>query len=140
MSTVQAEAVGGHGPDPVVDHDEEHGHSDSLYYKVAAILFVLTAIEIALPAVIDDGRIYGPGLIVLMGIKFFLVASFFMHLRFDNKLFGRFFYFGLVLAVIVYLAALSSMVYWNHSGTKEFDSPPVHQNLPAQTAPDPVAG
>ena len=37
-----------------------------------------------------------------MVAKFITVVSYFMHLKFDNKLFSFLFYLGLVLAVFVY--------------------------------------
>ena len=101
--------------EPVLDVEEsgEHiGHSDAQYIKIAAILAGLTAIEVALPLIFEgSGKIYGPALVILMGIKFFMVASFFMHLRFDNILLSRVFYAGLLLAASVRLlpsAALSA--------------------------------
>ena len=42
----------------------------------------------------------------MMAVKFFIVASFFMHLRFDNRVFTWLFYTGVVLAVVVYVIAL----------------------------------
>jgi hypothetical protein len=41
------------------------------------------------------------------------VCAFFMHLRYDNPIFRRAFVFGLVLAVVVYLIALSAMDFWS---------------------------
>jgi cytochrome c oxidase subunit 4 len=37
---------------------------------------------------------------------------FFMHLRYDNKLFSWVFVSGLVLAVIVYMVMLTTFHYW----------------------------
>lgn len=99
------------------------GH-DMIYLKIAAVLTVLTAIEIALPAVFEGkGKIYGPMLIVLMLLKFWLVASFFMHLRFDNPMLKRLFTAGIIIAVVVYMAALSSMLFWHSSGTTKLNYP-----------------
>ena len=44
-----------------------------------------------------------------MAIKFLTVVSFFMHLKFDNKMFSCLFYSGLFLAVCVYVAALDDV-------------------------------
>ena len=98
--------------------------SDFIYLKVAAVLAVLTVMEVALPELVDNGRIYGPALIILMSIKFYLVASFFMHLRHDNPMLSRVFYAGLGLALAVYLATLSSMLFWKDSGNSDYDDPP----------------
>lgn len=88
-------------------HDEEHEHaSDGLYIKVAIGLAVLTAMEIAWPEIVGDGIILMVPLLVVMVIKFVIIAAFFMHLKFDSPILSRVFYFGLVLAIGCYLAAL----------------------------------
>jgi cytochrome c oxidase subunit 4 len=48
-------------------------------------------------------------LLVMMVIKFVLVGLWFMHLRFDSKLFRRLFLVGIVLALGVYTAAMATM-------------------------------
>lgn len=102
-------------------HGAGHEHpSDWLYIKVAIFLAVLTAIEVALFYVEDDlGSATVPILLVLMVVKFGVVAGWFMHLRFDNRLFTRMFVAGLVLAVGVYLAALVSMQFFGDDTTSE---------------------
>ncbi len=96
------------------EHHEGHeGHEDThpadgYYVRIAVILAVITGLEVALsylgaPTVIEVG-----GLLVMMSIKFFLVAAHFMHLRFDSKVLTRLFYAGLFLAVFVYVVALST--------------------------------
>jgi cytochrome c oxidase subunit IV len=45
-----------------------------------------------------------------MIIKFVMVASFFMHLRYDTKLFGRFMYTGLGFAIVLYTLTLMIFV------------------------------
>lgn len=96
-----------HGP-AVTEHHAEHAHpGPRRYIEIAVALAVLTAIEIAL-SYIDIGYwLTVAGLGVLMVIKFALVAMFFMHLRFDNRLFTIMFVGGLVLAVIVFIAVLA---------------------------------
>ena len=54
-------------------------------------------------------------LMVMMIYKFFYVAAWFMHLRFDSPLFTKFFVTGLVLATIVYGIALTVFEFW-HKG------------------------
>ena len=41
-----------------------------------------------------------------MIVKFVMVAGFFMHLRYDTKLFSRFMYTGLGFAIVLYTATL----------------------------------
>ena len=51
-------------------------------------------------------------LLTLMAIKFTLVVLFFMHLRWDSKLFGRLFWGGAFLAIGVYVVALSTFKFF----------------------------
>jgi hypothetical protein len=44
---------------------------------------------------IEFGAMHAPLLIVLMAIKFVIVAGFFMHLKFDTRLFTRLMFGGL---------------------------------------------
>jgi cytochrome c oxidase subunit 4 len=87
-----------------------HAHpSDRNYVVIALILAALTALEIATFYVEDElGAFLVPLLLVMMVVKFAMVAGWFMHLRFDSNLFTRLFVAGVVLAVLVYLAALTS--------------------------------
>ena len=95
-----------------------HAHpSDGKYVQIALLLGAITAGEVAIPYITD---VEGPWLalmLVLMAIKFFIVVAFFMHLRFDSRLFRRLFVGGLVLAVGVYLAALTSFQYFGDDTT-----------------------
>ncbi len=94
--------------------DHEHGLTDLGYVKVAIALAIITAIEVALSYMVDDlGAFFLPLLIGLMLIKFFSVVLYFMHLKFDNRLFSVMFYMGLVLAVAVYVAALLTFKFFN---------------------------
>lgn len=94
---------------PTRGHDGEHGPhdavSDNRYIVIAVILAVITAAEVA-ASYIDLGAVFIPLLLFMMAVKFFIVASFFMHLRFDNRVFTWLFYTGVVLAVVVYVIAL----------------------------------
>ncbi len=47
-----------------------------------------------------------------MVVKFWVVASFFMHLRFDSRLFSFLFYLGLGFAVVLYSAVLATFHFW----------------------------
>ena len=98
-------------------HEGDHAHpSDLLYIKVAIGLAVLTAMEVAWPYIVDDGPILLWPLLVVMAIKFVIIAAFFMHLRFDSKILSRVFYSGLVLAVGVYIAALLTFRIFENGG------------------------
>jgi cytochrome c oxidase subunit 4 len=96
-------------------HEGGHGHkepTDKQYILIALLLAVLTALEIMATEIGPDGAWLVPTLIVLMFVKFWVVASFFMHLRFDNKLFTFLFYLGLGFAVVLYSAVLATFHFW----------------------------
>ena len=97
------------------DHTHEgHGLSDIGYVKIAIALAIVTAIEVALSYTQDQlGALFLPLLLILMGIKFFSVVLYFMHLKFDNRLFSLMFYIGIVLAVGCYCVALASMHFFS---------------------------
>ena len=95
------------------DHHEDSSHKpNSFYIKVAVALAFITGIEVALYC-LDLGAWYLPILLVLMLIKFLTVVSLFMHLKYDNKLFSMLFYSGLILAVLVYVAALMTFRFFD---------------------------
>jgi cytochrome c oxidase subunit 4 len=100
------------------DHDGAHEHpSDWAYIKIALILAAFTTIEVltyfesALPF-FENNSVTIATLLVLMVVKFYLVAMWFMHLKFDNPLFTRLFVAGLVLATGVYVITLSAFEFW----------------------------
>ena len=85
--------------------------TDAQYGIVAVVLMVLTAIEVS-TYYIDFGPIFLPLLLVLMMIKFIIVVLFFMHLRFDAKIFSRLFWTGFILAIGVYVTALATFQFF----------------------------
>lgn len=102
---------------PVHDtaHDDAHAEhwSDFQYVKLAILLAVVTAVEVLLSYIKDDmGGFFLPTLLILMAFKFMAVVLYFMHLKFDNRLFSIMFYLGLGLAISVYLAALFTFQFF----------------------------
>jgi cytochrome c oxidase subunit 4 len=88
-----------------VDHQSEHAHPGvGQYVEIAIILAVMTLLEVVIFESMDAiGQAVGiPSLIVLTVLKFMLVVMWFMHLRFDHKMFRRFFVVGVILAMVVY--------------------------------------
>ena len=91
---------------------EVTAHPDPIQYViVAVVLSVITGIEIAtsyLEGDIPDGLIVT--LLLAMGlVKFVLVASWFMHLRTDKKVFRRFFILGACAAVGIFTIVLATL-------------------------------
>ena len=91
---------------------EEHGMSDAGYIKIAVILAVITGLEVS-TYYVDFGPFFMPALMIMMVAKFITVVSYFMHLKFDNKLFSFLFYAGLVLALGCYFAALATFQFFS---------------------------
>ena len=87
----------------------EGGHATvATYLRVAVVLAIITAIEIA--------ALYVPGLptaalvtalIVFSVVKFALVVAFFMHLRYDSKVLAALFVGPLMLACAIILALMA---------------------------------
>ena len=92
-------------------HEKQHGMSDAGYIRLAIILAAITGLEVS-TYYVDFGALFLPALLIMMGIKFVMVVSYFMHLKFDNKLFSFLFYAGLVLAVGVYAAFLATFKFF----------------------------
>ena len=96
-----------HGHEPGVT---PHAHpSEWEYIKVALVLGVVTGIEVGIYYVSSIKDALPPILIGLAVIKFSLVALWFMHLRFDSRIFRRLFVTGIVLAIAVYVIVLSTL-------------------------------
>ncbi len=92
---VEAHEVGGH------DHP-----SVGTYIRIAAVLAVLTALEVLAYTQEWLGAFMVPVLLGLALVKFGLVVGFYMHLRFDNRLFTAVFGFGLLIAASIVTALL----------------------------------
>src|SRR4051794_25997333 len=88
-----------------------HGATDRQYIVIAVILAVITAAEVTL-SYIDVGPIFLPALLIMMAAKFLIVVSYFMHLKFDNRIFSFLFYLGVGLAIFVYCVALSTFHFF----------------------------
>ena len=101
----------------------EHGAhpTDWQYIKIALILAVVTGIEVGLYYMKMNQGLTNTFLLGLAGIKFVMVAAYFMHLKFDNKILRRLFIGGFVLATFCYVAYLLTLgVFVGHhvsSGT-----------------------
>jgi cytochrome c oxidase subunit 4 len=89
----------------------EHGMTDAGYIKIAIILALITALEVS-TYYVDFGPLFMPSLIIMMVVKFVMVVSYFMHLKFDSKIFSFLFYTGLGLALFVYIAALATFKFF----------------------------
>src|SRR5262245_48329082 len=90
-----------------------HSHpSEWFYVKVAIALAVMTAVEVALSYTKINEHLTVGMLLFLAAIKFGTVVAFFMHLKFDHPWFRRLFVTGLLLAIGVYVAYLTTLHAW----------------------------
>ena len=90
------------------EEDELAHHPQPRQYVVVGVwLAIVTALEVGIYYVDSLRDIIVPFLLVFAFIKFFLVATWFMHLRFDSPLFRRLFVSGLVLALAVFAIVLT---------------------------------
>jgi cytochrome c oxidase subunit IV len=87
----------------------EHAHPTwSTYWKVAVILGLITAGEVwayYLPA-FTASRGFVPTLLILSALKFAIVVMFYMHLKYDHKLFRVLFTGPLFVASVTLIALL----------------------------------
>ena len=82
------------------------------YWKIAAFLAVLTAIEVSLFYIdhaLELGVFNSLALISLSAIKFIVVVGWFMHIRYEKPMISRFFTAGFILACALYLVVLSAL-------------------------------
>lgn len=86
-------------------HSGGHHPTPKDYVQVFGVLFVLTGMEVG-ASFIDVGPVFLPLLIVLMIIKFALVAGWFMHLKYDIATYTQFMVGGLAMALGLYGAVL----------------------------------
>lgn len=88
-------------------HERAHP-SPGRYLAIASLLTVITLVEVGVYYMQALRGIVVPIFLVLSATKFALVAMFYMHLRFDSRLFSALFVGGLMLAaaVLVTLMAL----------------------------------
>jgi len=87
-----------------------HAHpSSQVYVRVAIILAIITLVEVVIWYVPTVRPVLVPALIVLTVAKFLMVVGFFMHLKFDTRLYRFMFASGLVVTLGVYLALLAML-------------------------------
>ena len=98
--------------DTLNGHDQGHGQghgghaSTGFYWAIGAILTVITAVEVAIFYIDAMAPVLVPVLLVLSAAKFAIVVMFFMHLKFDSKIFSGVFLAGLFLAAFMTTALI----------------------------------
>jgi cytochrome c oxidase subunit 4 len=100
-------------PDPAVRstlarRSRERHPSEREYIRIALILGAITAGEVAVYYLASSEAVLIPLLFIAAVVKFSLVVLWFMHLKFDNRLYARFFVGGIFFALTVYTIVLLS--------------------------------
>lgn len=86
---------------------DAHTHGDGghasvgFYWMIGIVLAIITAVEVAVFYIPAVGGVLVPVLLTLSAAKFAMVVMFFMHLKFDSKIFSGVFLAGLVLATFM---------------------------------------
>ena len=87
----------------------EHYHPTWKEYKwVALILFVITVVEVwiyYIPEIVAS-KAFVPGLLIMSAVKFAIVVMYYMHLKYDHKLFRALFTGPLAVAVVTLIGLL----------------------------------
>ena len=81
-------------------------HSTKTYWVLGGVLAILTILEILLYYAEDEWHLIGGGtaawlIIALSTLKFVLVVMFYMHLKYDSRIFTGLFLFPFLLAMLV---------------------------------------
>lgn len=96
-----------HGADAHGAHAEVHFPDWGTYKWVALILGVITVAEVWIYyQPIKQTRLFVPVLLTLSAAKFAIVVMFYMHLKYDAKLFRGLFLGPLTIAIIVLISLL----------------------------------
>ena len=88
---------------------EVHEHPTWKQYKwVALILTVITVIEVwvyYIPSFVES-RLFVPALLSMSAVKFAIVVAYYMHLKYDHKLFRALFTGPLIIAILTLVVLL----------------------------------
>jgi cytochrome c oxidase subunit 4 len=93
-------------------HEQIHHPTPAQYWKIAVVLAVLTAIEVAIYYIhrdFDLGHFNTALLLILALLKFVIVVGYYMHLRFEKSTLSRFFTGGFILAGALYTIVLTAL-------------------------------
>lgn len=103
-------------------HDDGNAHpSLNAYVRIAIVLAIITAVEVAIYYIPAFESVLVPMLVALSAIKFVMVVGYFMHLKFDDKLLTFTFGAALIASLVVFIGLYAVM---------HFDYPSVfHANM-----------
>ena len=104
-----------HSAHPAGEHHDAHAAGEvhehptwKTYKWVALWLTLITIVEVwayYVPALVAS-RAFVPALLIMSAVKFVIVVMFYMHLKYDHKLFKALFTGPLIIAVLTIVALL----------------------------------
>ena len=99
--------------DHAAPHAQEHSHPGAKeYLGIAVILTVITAVEVAVFYIPAMKPMLVPTLLTLSALKFALVAMFYMHLKFDARLFSWLFVVPMIVIAVIIIMLLRLFGHW----------------------------
>lgn len=105
---------------PEVHYEESNHPGPAQYVRIAVVLFVITLVEVAIYYIGPLRAVLVPMLLFFSVLKFALVVLWFMHLRFDTRVFTWLFVSGILLTLSVFAVVL--VFFFLHGGAAP--SPP----------------
>lgn len=110
MTLAQSRGIEGPPERPEQAAPYEQAHPGPMeYLRIGLILAVITAVEVAVYYVDELSDVLVPILVVLSAAKFSLVVLWFMHLKFDARLFSWMFVGGILLAAALFVVVLATL-------------------------------
>ena len=101
--------TGHHSPEAHGAHDVHHAHPTAgTYFIVGAVLTVITIVEVwayYIPSLVAS-TFFVPMLLVLSAVKFATVVMFYMHLKYDHKLFRALFTGPFIVAALTLIGLM----------------------------------
>jgi cytochrome c oxidase subunit IV len=102
-------AAGGAHVAPAADDAHAHAHPTWKQYKwVAVILTAITIVEVwiyYIPSFVAS-KLFVPALLIMSAVKFAIVVLFYMHLKYDARLFRALFTGPLIIAVVTIISLM----------------------------------
>ena len=87
--------------------DESHHPTWKTYRWVALILTVITIFEVWIYYTpFKENRLFAPALLVMSALKFVIVVLFYMHLKYDARVFKALFSGPLIVAISILISLL----------------------------------
>jgi len=105
--THDVQGQGAHDPNDPTDH---HGHpSAGTYVKVGVILTLITGVEVwayYIPSLVARQGVFISLLLILSAVKFATVVLFYMHLKYDHRLFRALFTGPFIVAAVTLIGLM----------------------------------